>query len=58
MTGKLKSMLVDFSKNIINEQTMGLLLELAEETGVKEAIDSMFSGEKINETTRSFKNSR
>jgi glucose-6-phosphate isomerase len=43
-------MLVDFSKNIINENTMDLLLGLAAETQVKEAIEDMFSGNRINET--------
>ena len=47
---QFEDMLVDYSKNIINEKTIDLLLELAEATAVKEAITSMFSGEKINET--------
>src|SRR5215510_9192547 len=40
----------DYSKNIINEHTIGLLLHLAEECKVKEAIEAMFNGDKINET--------
>ncbi len=40
----------DFSKNIINDTTMRLLLQLADECRLREAIDAMFSGEKINET--------
>src|SRR5689334_5716928 len=40
----------DYSKNRINEATMGLLLKLAEECRVKEAIEAMFNGDKINET--------
>jgi glucose-6-phosphate isomerase len=43
-------MLIDYSKNIINEKTMDLLLGLAEETKVKESIEAMFSGNRINET--------
>lgn len=43
-------MLVDYSKNRITKKTMELLIMLAEETSVKEAIGQMFSGEKINET--------
>jgi len=43
-------MLVDYSKNIINEKTINLLLGLAAETKVKEAIEDMFSGDRINET--------
>lgn len=41
---------VDFSKNRINEKTLELLLELAEEVELKKAIDQYFSGELINET--------
>ncbi len=40
----------DYSKNIITEKTMQLLLQLAEECGVKAAMEAMFSGEKINQT--------
>lgn len=40
--------LVDFSKNVITEKTLALLLKLAEECKVKDAIEAMFSGEKIN----------
>lgn len=42
--------LVDFSKNRISAETMNLLRELAEETDVASAIESMFTGEKINAT--------
>jgi glucose-6-phosphate isomerase len=42
--------LVDYSKNLINEETVKLLLALAEETDLKSAIEAMFSGEKINRT--------
>jgi glucose-6-phosphate isomerase len=42
--------LVDYSKNFINEETMSLLFKLAEETDVSSAIKAMFSGEKINLT--------
>ncbi|ANQ49129.1 glucose-6-phosphate isomerase [Flammeovirga yaeyamensis] len=41
---------VDYSKNIINDETLKLLLDLAKETGVAEGIQSMFNGEHINET--------
>src|SRR5436190_11378807 len=40
----------DYSKNRINEKTIGLLLKLGEECKVKEAIEAMFNGDKINET--------
>lgn len=42
--------LFDFSKNLIDEETFELLLKLADECKVKEAIEAMFTGEKINET--------
>jgi glucose-6-phosphate isomerase len=42
--------LVDYSKNIINEETVKLLLNLAEETGLKSAMESYFGGEEINRT--------
>jgi glucose-6-phosphate isomerase len=40
----------DYSKNRITEKTLRLLLELAEESGLRERIDAMFRGEKINVT--------
>lgn len=40
----------DYSKNIITEETMQLLFQLAEECKVKQGIEEMFAGEKINET--------
>ncbi len=42
--------LFDYSKNLIDAKTLDLLLQLAEETQLKEAIGKMFSGDKINET--------
>ncbi len=42
--------LLDYSKNRITEKTLQLLLGLADEAGIKEAIESMFAGEKINQT--------
>lgn len=42
--------LVDFSKNAINEQTLSLLRQLADECGLKSATYAMFNGEKINRT--------
>lgn len=41
---------LDYSKNLVTERTMGLLLGLCGEAGLREAIDAMFSGKKINET--------
>jgi glucose-6-phosphate isomerase len=47
---KFEDILFDYSKNIINKNTMDLLLGLARETKVSEGIEKMFSGEKINAT--------
>ncbi|MCK5359453.1 MAG: glucose-6-phosphate isomerase [Gammaproteobacteria bacterium] len=42
--------LLDYSKNLITKETKQLLMELARECAVPEAIESMFNGEKINTT--------
>lgn len=47
---KFEDILVDFSKNIIDDEIRKILVELAVECGLKDAIESMFSGEKINAT--------
>jgi glucose-6-phosphate isomerase len=47
---KWNDFLVDYSKNRINQETMQLLLELANEVILKEAISSYFDGENINQT--------
>src|ERR1700749_382456 len=41
---------LDYSKNRITDETVKLLIQLAEESGLKERIDAMFRGEKINMT--------
>ena len=46
----LGDILLDYSKNRINEETIALLIQLARECQLKDAIDAMFNGEKINET--------
>ncbi|WKS95077.1 glucose-6-phosphate isomerase [Riemerella columbina] len=47
---KKADFIFDYSKNLINHQTKTLLLNLAEECQLPQAIKAMFSGEKINET--------
>jgi glucose-6-phosphate isomerase len=47
---ELGDILFDYSKNLIQAETLELLRELARECQVTEAIRSMFSGEKINRT--------
>ena len=42
--------LVDFSKNRITQETLGLLVDLANEVGLKDAIQKQFEGDLINET--------
>ncbi len=46
----LDQMVFDYSKNIINPKTLQLLLQLAEECKLNEAIHALFAGIKINET--------
>lgn len=45
-----ESYLFDYSKNLVDAQTMELLQNLAKESHLKEAVEKMFSGDKINET--------
>ncbi|WP_269685984.1 glucose-6-phosphate isomerase [Flavobacterium lacustre] len=47
---KWNDFLVDFSKNRINEETLTLLLELANQVGLKSAISEYFEGGIINQT--------
>jgi glucose-6-phosphate isomerase len=47
---RFNDILVDYSKNCVDNETLLLLLKLAEETDVKDAIEKMFSGDMINET--------
>lgn len=49
-TIKWDDFFVDFSKNRITQDTISLFLELAQEVDLKGAIESYFSGEKINQT--------
>lgn len=49
---QFNNILVDFSKNRITEETLALLLQLANERELKSAINAMFSGEKINNTEK------
>ncbi len=49
-TIKLDTLLVDYSKNRINEETLSLLFALAEEMQLMNNIEAMFSGENINNT--------
>src|ERR1043165_9772569 len=50
MTVQSAGLFLDYSKNRVTEQTVSLLLSLAEQRGLKDRIESMFRGEKINVT--------
>ena len=43
---------LDYSKNLVTEETLFLLLQLAKEAGLRARIDAMFRGEKINLTEK------
>ena len=45
-----ETLLVDYSKNLINDEILAALLELARNRGVEAMRDRMFKGEKINFT--------
>jgi glucose-6-phosphate isomerase len=47
---RFNDIFVDYSKNIITGETIKLLIGLAHETGLRDAIKKMFKGDKINET--------
>ncbi len=49
-TIRFNEILIDFSKNIITDETLKLLFVLIDEIGLKDAINKMFSGDRINET--------
>lgn len=47
---RFQDILVDFSKNLVTDETLALLLSLARECRLNEAITAMFEGDLINET--------
>lgn len=50
MTLEAVDLYLDYSKNRLTDETLKLLVRLAEEAGLRERIDAMFAGEKINVT--------
>jgi glucose-6-phosphate isomerase len=50
LTAEGAGLYLDYSKNRITDETLDLLLQLAEESGLRARIDAMFGGEKINVT--------
>ena len=49
---RFDDILFDYAKNRITQETMSLLFDLARQAGLQEAIEAMFSGEKINVTEK------
>jgi len=52
LTAEAVGIYLDYSKNRITDETVVLLLQLAEESGLRSRIDAMFQGEKINVTEK------
>ena len=52
MTVEAVGLFLDFSKNRVTDETLRLLIQLAEECGLRARIDAMFRGEKINITEK------
>jgi glucose-6-phosphate isomerase len=52
MTAEAGGLYLDYSKNRITDDTVRLLVELAEESGLESRIEAMFRGEKINTTEK------
>jgi len=52
MTAEGAGLYLDYSKNRVTYQTLRLLIDLAEESGLQARIDGMFRGEKVNITER------
>ena len=50
MTAEAVGLFLDYSKNRITDETLKLLLQLADECGLRARIDAMFRGDKINVT--------
>src|ERR1700745_3943816 len=52
LTAEAEGIYIDYSKHRITNETLTLLLQLAEESGLRARIDAMFRGEKINVTEK------
>ncbi|HTC48532.1 MAG TPA: glucose-6-phosphate isomerase [Candidatus Aquilonibacter sp.] len=52
LTAESAGIFLDYSKNRITDETLKLLLQLAEESGLRSRIDAMFRGDKINFTEK------
>lgn len=52
LTAEAAGLFLDYSKNRVTDETMKLLVQLAEECGLREKIEAMFRGDKINVTEK------
>src|SRR5579884_275435 len=52
LTAEAAGVYLDYSKNRLTDETLGLLLRLADECGLRARIDAMFRGDKINVTEK------
>lgn len=52
LTAEAAGLFFDYSKNRVTDETIQLLLKLAEESGLRQRIDAMFRGDKINVTEK------
>ena len=52
LTAEAAGIFLDYSKNRITDETLKLLVDLAEESGLRSRVDAMFRGEKINITEK------
>ncbi len=52
LTAEAAGLFLDYSKNRVTDETLKLLLKLAEESGLRHRIDAMFHGDKINVTEK------
>src|SRR6266571_2973686 len=50
LTAEAAGIYLDYSKNRVTDETLGLLCRLAEESGLRERINAMFRGDRINVT--------
>src|SRR3982751_5903103 len=50
LTAEAEGLFLDYSKNRVTDETLRLLVELAEQSGLRERIDAMFAGEHIKIT--------
>ncbi len=50
LTAEGAGLFLDYSKNRVTDESLALLVQLAEESGLRDRIDAMFAGEKINVT--------